>query len=225
MIVISVDKYLPYWNNLDESLKKQLSASVKEIHIEKGTVISDGQTKCTGLIIVIKGQLRAYLMSEEGREITLYRLKDGDMCLFSASCIMNGIHFDMTVEAAANTDAFLIPVDVYKKISDNSAAAANYTNSVMASRFSDVMWLVDQLINKKLDSRLAALLIEESSFAGGDILTVTHEELGNHLGSVREVITRMLRYFQSEGVVKLTRGKIEITDFEKLKQIASSSIK
>ena len=91
----------------------------------------------------------------------------------------------------------------------------------MASRFSDVMWLVDQLINKKLDSRLAALLIEESGLAGGNVLTVTHEELGNHLGSVREVITRMLRYFQSEGIVRLTRGRIEITDFEKLKQIAS----
>ncbi len=221
MIVISVEKYLPFWNELDESMKKLLDGAVKEIHIEKGTVISDGQTKCTGLIIVIKGQLRAYLMSEEGREITLYRLKDGDMCLFTASCMMNGIRFDVTVEAAADTQAYLIPAEAYKKVSEKSAAAANYTGSVMVSRFSDVMWLVDQLINKKLDSRLAALLIEESGLAGGNVLTVTHEELGNHLGSVREVITRMLRYFQSEGIVRLTRGRIEITDFEKLKQIAS----
>ena len=221
MIVISVEKYLPFWNELDESMKKLLDGAVKEIHIEKGTVISDGQTKCTGLIIVIKGQLRAYLMSEEGREITLYRLKDGDMCLFTASYMMNGIRFDVTVEAAADTQAYLIPAEAYKKVSEKSATAANYTGSVMASRFSDVMWLVDQLINKKLDSRLAALLIEESGLAGGNVLTVTHEELGNHLGSVREVITRMLRYFQSEGIVRLTRGRIEITDFEKLKQIAS----
>ena len=94
----------------------------------------------------------------------------------------------------------------------------------MARRFSDVMWLMEQALYKKLDVRLAALLLEESALAGGGrSLSVTHEQLAHHLGSAREVVTRMLRYFQEEGLVSLRRGGLEITDAEALRRLAESA--
>ena len=94
---------------------------------------------------------------------------------------------------------WIIPVDIYQNIMVQSAAVANYTNELMATRFSDVMWLMEQIMWKSLDKRVAAFLLEEASIEGTDRLKITHEYIANHLGSHREVITRMLRYFQNEG--------------------------
>lgn len=99
---------------------------------------------------------------------------------------------------------------------DESAPVANYTNELMSSRFSDVMWLMEQIMWKSLDKRVAAFLLEESRIEGTTELKITHEIIANHLGSHREVITRMLQYFQNEGMVKLSRGKVTITDEKKL---------
>ncbi len=99
---------------------------------------------------------------------------------------------------------------------NTSAPLANYTNEVMASRFSDVMWLIDQIMWKSFDKRLAEFLLNEVSIEGTNILKLTHEEIGNHMGNPREVVTRMLKYFQTEGMVKLSRGTVEILDENKL---------
>jgi len=103
---------------------------------------------------------------------------------------------------------------------EESAAVANYTNEIMASRFSDVMWLVEQIMWKSMDKRLAAFLADEAVLEGTTSLRITHEKIANHMGTAREVITRLLRYFQNEGVVKLTRGGIEITDEKRLREIS-----
>lgn len=174
---------------------------------------------CTGLLLIKHGQLRTYILSDEGREITLYRLFERDMCLFSASCIMRSIQFDVTIEAEKDTDLWIIPAEIYKSIMEESAPVANYTNELMASRFSDVMWLMEQIMWKSFDKRLAAFLLEESTLEGDNTLKLTHEIIANHLGTAREVVTRMLRYFQSEGMVKLARGTVEITNEKKLRQM------
>ena len=174
---------------------------------------------CTGLLLVKSGQLRAYILSDEGREITIYRLFDRDMCLFSASCIMRSIQFDVTIETEKDTELWIIPADTYRSIMEESAPVANYTNELMASRFSDVMWLIEQIMWKSLDKRVASFLLEESSIEESDTLKLTHEAIANHLGTHREVITRMLRYFQSEGIVKLSRGTVMILDKEKLEHL------
>ena len=174
---------------------------------------------CTGLLLVKSGQLRAYILSDEGREITIYRLFDRDICLFSASCIMRSIQFDVTIEAEKDTELWIIPAETYKSIMEESAPVANYTNELMASRFSDVMWLIEQIMWKSLDKRVASFLLEESSIEESDTLKLTHEAIANHLGTHREVITRMLRYFQSEGIVKLSRGTVMILDKEKLEHL------
>ncbi len=208
----------PIWDQLDTEQQARILGSLVSHRVKKGTVIHNGSMDCTGLLLIKSGQLRVYILSDEGREITLYRLFELDMCLFSASCMLRSIQFDVTIAAEKDTEFWVVPAEVYKGILEESAPAANYTNELMASRFSDVMWLMEQIMWKSLDRRLAAFLLEEASIEGTDRLKITHETIANHLGSHREVITRMLRYFQNEGMVRLSRGVIEITDADKLEE-------
>lgn len=212
-------RYFPVWDKLTLRQQKDISESLFSRIVKKGDVLYGGGADCTGLLLVKSGQLRAFILSDEGREITVYRLFDRDMCLFSASCILRSIQFDVTVTAEKDTELWIISADVYKKIMEESAAAANYTNEIMASRFSEVMWLLEQVMWKSMDKRVAAFLLEEAAIEDTDRLNITHESIANHLGTHREVITRMLRYFQREGMVSLTRGSVEITDRAKLEEL------
>ena len=212
--------YLSVWNKLGKTQQQILEESAVKRKFVKGEILHNGSADCTGLILLISGQLRAFIISDDGREITLYRLFERDICLLSASCIMNSIQFDITISAEKDTEALVIPAEVYKSIMEVSAPLANYTNEIMASRFSDVVWLIDQIMWKSFDRRLADFLISEANIEGANTMKITHEAIGNHLGSPREVVTRMLKYFVSEGLVKLSRGMIEITDEYNLLKIA-----
>ena len=209
--------YFPIWGKLNSSHQDKLLSAVSLKKVKKGTVVHNANMDCTALFLIKTGQLRAYMLSEEGREITLYRLFDRDMCLFSASCLMRSIQFEITIEAEKDTELWVIPVRAYQEIKEESAPLANYTNEIMATRFTDVMWLIEQIMWKSLDKRLASFLVEEATIENSPILKITHEGIANHIGSHREVITRMLKYFQTEGVVALARGTVEITDMERLK--------
>ena len=208
------------WNRLTAQQQAVLSGSVFSRKVQKGDVIHNGDTDCTGLLLVRSGQLRALILSPDGREITIYRLFERDLCLFSASCMMRSIQFEVTIEAEKDTELWVIPADIYKQVMGESAPLANFTNEVMATRFSDVMWLVEQIMWKSFDKRLAAFLLEEAAIEGTNELKITHEIIGNHMGNPREVVTRMLRYFHNEGMVKLSRGVIEITDEDALRNLA-----
>ncbi len=214
--------YFPVWNRLTAAQQNQLLNGLTSRKVKKGTILHNGSADCTGLLLIKTGQLRAYILSDEGREITIYRLFDRDMCLFSASCILNSIQFEITITAEKDTEFWLIPSELYKNLLTESAPLANYTNELMAARFSDVMWLIEQVLWKSLDKRLAAFLLEEAAIEDSNELKITHEIIANHLGSHREVITRMLRYFQSDGIVKLSRGKITLLNPERLEALASS---
>ena len=216
---MKLEDFFPFWQGLSEEWKARLTEAAVYRKIEKGTVVHSGSADCLGLLLVCSGQLRAYIISEEGREITIYRLFERDICLFSASCMMRNIQFDITIEAEKDTEAWVIPPKLYRKLTEESAAAANYTNEVMGSRFSEVMWLMEQIMWNRFDRRLASFMLEESALEGSDSLLITHEKIANHLGSAREVVTRMLRYFQREGLVELSRGTICILSREKLAEI------
>lgn len=209
-------EYFPIWDRLTPGQKELISAGLVSRTVKKGTVLHDGSADCTGLLLVQSGQLRAFILSAEGREITIYRLFDRDLCLFSASCILRSVQFDVRVAAEKDTRLWSIPAGVYRQLMEQSASVANYTNEIMASRFSDVMWLVEQIMWKSMDKRVAAFLLEESAIEDTGRLHLTHESIANHLGTHREVVTRMLRYFQNEGLVRLSRGVVEITDRAKL---------
>lgn len=211
------------WNKLTVTQRQTLMAGASLRTFAKGTVIhNNGSMTCTGLLALRSGQLRAYILSEEGREVTLYRLFPMDICLFSASCIMNSIQFDIVIQAEKDTEVWLIQPEVYRGVMEQSAPLANFTNEIMASRFSEVMWRIEQILWKRFDSRLAEFLLEEASLEETDSLKLTHEAIGGHLGTAREVVTRMLRYFQGEGMVALSRGTIQLKDRKKLQKLSES---
>ena len=217
---MTFEGYFPVWDQLSENQRNRLLAALTMRTAKKGDILHRGGADCTGLLIIQSGQLRAYILSDEGRQITLYRLFDRDICLFSASCVMRGLQFDVSIEAEQPSEVLVVSPEVYKRVMEESAPLANYTNELMASRFSEVMWLVEQILWKSFDRRLAAFLLEESALESSDELRITHERIAAHLGTAREVVTRMLRYFQSEGLVSLSRGTVRIADRPRLEALA-----
>ena len=217
---MELKEYFPIWNKLTAAQQQKLEISGTLKQIKAGTLLQGGGEECSGLYLVCSGLLRAYILSEQGREITISRLFERDICLFSASCMFQSLQFDVAIEAEKDSELLLIPSSVYRKLMDTSLPIANYTNELMASHFSEAMWLIEQIMWKSFDRRLAAFLVEESAVEQTDILKITHERIAAHLGTAREVVTRMLRYFQSEGMVCLTRGTVELTDRKKLQELA-----
>ena len=213
-------EYFPVWDKLTPAQQQALAENAMLRTVPKGTVVHNGSADCIGFLLMHTGQLRVYILSDEGREVTLYRLFPRDFCLLSASCILRGLQYDVTIEAEKDTQFWQIPAQRYKQLMEESAPVANYTNEVMAARFSDVMWLIEQILWKSLDKRLAGFLVEESALENGTLLKITHETIGRHLGSPREVVPRMLRYFQDEGLVKLSRGSVELLDVDRLRAVA-----
>ena len=209
---MNFESLFPIWDKMSASQKQRLKDSVVPRTLGKGAVLHNGSVDCAGLVLIKTGQLRAYILSEDGREITLYRLFDRDICLFSASCVMRSVQFEIMISAERESEVFIIPPYVFKQLMEESAPLANYTNELMATRFSEVMWLIEQIMWKSVDKRLAYFLLNEAALENSNALKLTHEMIANHLGTAREVVTRMLRYFQNEGYVKLTRGSVELTD-------------
>ena len=198
----------------------RLSEAARPRAFSAGELIHNGDADCVGLLLVKSGRLRVFILSEDGREITLYRLLPGEICLFSASCMMPQIAFAVTVTAEAPSEVLVLPPDVYKAVMAESAPLANFTNELIAARFSDVMWLIEQILWKSFDRRLAAFLLAEAKLEHSATLHLTHEAIANHMGTAREVVTRMLRYFQGEGWVKLARGTLQLTDEPSLRALA-----
>lgn len=210
---------LSFWNDLSVSQKSILTQSIMKKHLAAGEAMHSNSEKCSGLFLIRNGQVRAYILSEGGKEITLYRLFDRDVCIFSASCIMKNIAFDIYVETEKDTEAYLIPTTVFNKLSEESISIQIFKNNLMASRFTEVMWIMEQALFTSFDKRLANFLLEQSVIEESDAMVITHEKIANNLGSAREVVTRMLKYFQSEGLVTLSRGIITITNKEKLREL------
>ena len=209
-------EYLPFWDNLTPIQQDTISGVIQKHKVSKGTHIHNGSSECLGLVIMKTGQLRGYILSPDGREITISRLFEYDVSLLSASCVMPDMQFDIMIEAEKDSEFWSIPACLYKNLVDESLAVSNYSRNLLSSHFSELMWLMEQIMWKSFDKRLAAFLLEESAIENSDSLKITHERIANHMGTAREVVTRMLRYFQSEGLVHLTRGTIEILDRKRL---------
>ena len=210
----------PIWNKLTREQQERLRAVTDLQQIPKGTIVHDGSPECKGMVLVKSGQLRAYLLSDEGREVTICRFFEMDICLFSASCVMPNMMFDVFIEAEKDTEIWVIPACLYQNLMDESLPLSNYSHALITNHFSEVMWLMEQIMWRSFDKRLAAFLVEEARIEETNALKITHEKIAAHLGTAREVVTRMLRYFQNENMVRLTRGTIELTDTGKLAELA-----
>lgn len=217
----NVQAFFPFWDQLTEEHKDDLLHHSQPRLFQKGEVITPYKGECLGLVLVQDGQFRAFVLSDSGKEVTLYRLHQLDICLFSASCIMNNIQFDIQIEAEKDTTALLVPTSLFNRLMNQSIAVSNYTGQLMASRFSDVMWTLEQVLFKSMDCRLAQVLLEHANNEESSELTLTHEAIAKDLGSAREVVTRLLKYFRAEGLLELTRGRILLLDEKRLSAIAA----
>ena len=211
--------YLPFWDKLNRDQQERLSGIIEYRTVKKGTRIHDSSSECLGLVALRSGQLRAYILSEDGREITISRLFEYDVSLLSASCVMPDMQFNVMIEAEKDTQFWSIPACFFKNLVDESLAVSNYSRSLLSSNFSELMWLMEQIMWKSFDKRLAAFLLEETAIEGEDTLKITHEKIAAHMGTAREVVTRMLRYFQNENMVRLERGGIQLLDRDKLQTL------
>ena len=215
-------EYLPIWDKLTPYQKEAVANAIEYRTVKKGTRIHDSSSECLGLLLIRSGQLRTYILSEDGREITINRFFEYDVCLLSTSCVMPDMQFNVMIEAEKDTTFWSIPACLYKNLMDESLAVSNFSNNLMSGHFSELMWLMEQIMWKSFDKRLAAFLLEEAALEDAPVLKITHEKIAAHLGTAREVVTRMLRYFQSEGMVKLTRGAIELTDEKRLNKLQNT---
>ena len=216
-------EYLPFWNKLTAEQQQSIAGVIEFRQIKKDTHIHDSSADCLGLVVVRSGQLRAYILSEDGREITISRLTQYDVSLLSASCVMPDMQFNVMIEAEKDSEFWSIPACMFKNLVDESLAVSNYSRNLLSGNFSELMWLMEQIMWKSIDKRLASFLLEEAQLEETKELKITHEKIANHMGTAREVVTRMLRYFQSEGMVKLTRGTIQIIDEEKLEALSDGT--
>ena len=204
--------YFSIWNKLTPSQKERIEGSSEFRKVKKGVVLHNGSMDCLGLLVIKSGQLRSYMLSPDGREITINRLFEMDVCLFSASCVMPSMQFEIIIEAEKDSELWIIPACLFKDLMEESLAVSGYARSLLSSNFSELMWLMEQIMWKSFDKRLAAFLLEEATIEGTGCLKITHEKIANPMGTAREGGTRMLRYFQGENLVRLTRGALEIVD-------------
>lgn len=220
----SIAENIPFYAFLDAEEREKIEKSVQKISFSRSRIVnSDGN--CTGFISLLSGQLKVYSLSPEGREITLFRFFPSSLCIFTATCLLKDIDFDVSIVAEEDSQCLLIPASVMDWIRRRNIKVSNYLGSVLSSHLSDLMWLIDQILNKRLDSRVAAYLEEEADLRGGTVLRLTHEEIARHLGSRREVISRTLSYMEKEGLVRVRRGEVEIADSLRLGEMAKESVR
>lgn len=209
----------PFWNKISEKEKDHICRNSAVIAYPKGTNVHDG-SECSGVLFVRSGCLRVYIMSDEGKDITLYRLYKGDMCMLSASCVLQTITFDVFIDAEEDSECYVINGSAFSEISENNPKIKIFSLETAVSRFSDVMWVMQQILFMSMDKRLAVFLIDESARLGSEVITLTHEQIAKYMGSAREVVSRMLKYFANEGIIEVSRKAVKILDKQRLHSLA-----
>lgn len=214
-----IQNQLDFWNQLSEEERRIVENNIEKVSYDPGYNLHKADHACLGVLLIISGGLWVYILSEEGREITLYRLSPGDICILSASCILNNITFEVHIDAESKTDAYLLNIRAFSKLCDQNVYVQNFAYRNTIDRFSDVMWAMEQMLFLSLDKRLAIFLLDEMSKNNSAKLHITHEQIAKYIGSAREVVSRMLKVFQADGILKISRGTIHIIDKQKLRNL------
>ncbi len=208
-------QFSDFWSHLTEEEKVFTCRNTEIVTYNPGHHIHSADTQCVGVLFVKTGCLRVYIMSEEGKEVTLYRVHPGEVCILTASCVLSEITFDVYVDAEELSQVVVLNAFAFSKLISNNIYVENFSNKMQAARFSNVMWTMQQILFFSFDKRLAIFLYEEL-IKNGPIIRYSHMEIAKYLGSAREVVSRMLKYFENEGIVKVSRKEIEIMDKKKL---------
>ncbi len=209
----------PFWSEISDADRDYICQNSHIFTYPMGKNIHNGN-ECSGVILVHTGSLRLYMMSEEGKDITLYRLHSGDMCMLSASCVLDAITFDVFVDAEEESACYVISGPAFAAVSERNPCIKIFALETAVSRFSDVMWVMQQILFMSMDKRLSIFLSDESARTGSDTITLTHGQIARYMGSAREVVSRMLKYFANEGIVEVSRKGIRILDKKRLRALA-----
>ncbi len=209
-------KHFLFWESLEEADRQYLCDNTTEVFYKKGQAIHDGEG-CTGAVFVKSGCVRVYILSDEGKEVTLYRLFPGDVCLLAASCVVQAITFDVFVEATEDSECYVLNPKAFSDVSERNTDMKIYALELAVERFSDVMWVIQQILFMSLDRRVAVFLYDELTNRGGDTVKLTHEQIAKYISSAREAVSRMLKYFAEEGIVELSRNGVKVIDRAKLR--------
>ena len=215
----SVLERLPFWKLLTDSEKELVQQNAVIRLYEKGTRVYSSERECQGMLFVMQGEMRTYLLSEEGREVTLFRIYPNDLCVLSASCVISQISFDTQMSAQKDTEALMIPPNSVLLLKEKNLSVRGFLYELATKRFSDVMWAMQQILFKRLDQRLALFLMQESQRLGTDTIHMTHEQIAQQISSARETVARMLKQFSEDGLVELKRGAIRLLDQKGLKAL------
>lgn len=208
---------LPFWGLMSNSEKELIQSNSVIKKYNKGQLIYSSGDECGGLTMIIDGELRISIMSDEGREITLYRLQQNEICALTASCILSQITFDTQTTASKDCAVFLINAHAFEKLMNQNVSVRCFMYELLTERFSSVMWTMQMILFKGYDRRLASFLISEYERTGLKTIQMTHEQIAQYTNSAREVVARMLKRFANEGLVKFERGRITLIDIESLK--------
>lgn len=214
------EKSFPAWGDLTQLQREKMIDATTTRSFKKGMHVHTGKDDCLGVLLVVNGSLRAYLLSESGREITLFHIQEGEYCVLPAECILPLITFDIFVDALEDVNLLVVSPKAFSALMEENPLLDAFAYKQTAERFSEVMWIFNQVLFVSFDKRLAVYLVEEYNLKGSNRIDMTHEVIARDLGSAREVVTRMLKYFQQEGLVKLSRGTITLLNLEGLSEIA-----
>lgn len=210
---------LPFWPSLSEDEKERVRQRAFVNQYGKGTIINNCNNECLGMLLVLSGEIRTYLFSEEGREVSLFRLYSGDLCVLSASCVISQITFETQMIAQQNTKALIVPVDVIAALREKNIHFRCFLYELATKRFSDVMWAMQQILFKGLDRRLAGFLLAEAERTDSNVIHMTHEQIAQHISSAREAVARMFKHFAEDGLVDIKRGAITLLDIDGLRNL------
>ncbi len=204
------EETLPFFKNLSEEEKNELISKSSVTKYEKGEIVHSKNSTCTGLLLTLSGNFRVFISAPSGRQITLFKLYDRDVCMLSASCAFANLTYDVNLEAQTKAEAIIIDSSLLKKLASSNFQVMNYLLNLTQDKLSDVMYVLEQATFFSLDERITDYLLEQSRFLDSKVLYITHESIANELGSSREVISRILKRFEKDGKIDVSRGKIEI---------------
>jgi CRP/FNR family transcriptional regulator len=213
-----VREHLPFWEKLTPPERDRLERATVLTSFQKGATLRSSDSECLGVLVVQTGELRVYIQSEDGREVTLYRIGPGEVCVMSASCILNSISFDVSIDATKDSDVFRIGMGAFEGVMKENVYVENFSYKSAMERFSDVMWAIEQILFMRFDARLAIFLLDESAKSANGEIRTTHDQIAKYVGSAREVVSRMLKTFEEQGLVALSRGAIRVIDRDALRK-------
>jgi CRP/FNR family transcriptional regulator len=211
--------HIPFWANLSPEEKAIVSQRAITKRFSKNQLISSNSSACLGVILILSGGIRVSLISDEGREVTLYRAHANEFCVSTAFCVIQQLTFEAIVTAEEDTTVLVIPSSVCARLMDSNIHVRAFIFENSTKRYSQTIWAIQQMLFKRFDQRLASYLISAYEQSGSDEVPKTQEEIARDVNSAREVVARMLKDFAAKGLVEIKRGKILHRNIEGLRKL------